>query len=248
MAADTGKSSNLPHVSADARKAFLRRLGELLRLLQQAGERDDALDLDEELLTGCPELRCVPLPLLQAWVRHTESLCSRAVGTNRRVAVLGPEFSYSHLAAIAHFGMAVDVATVATIEAAFEEVRRGHSTHAVVPIENSTDGRIVDTLSCFARAPQQVCGEILFSIHHCLLARCSRDAIREVRSKPQALSQCRRWLASHLPEARLVEVPSTAVAAQDAARMEGVAAIASREAGVAARIADYRGKHRRQRP
>ncbi len=56
--------------------------------------------------------------------------------------------------------------------------------------------------------------------------------VREVYSKPQALSQCRTWLASHLPEARTVEMASTAAAARLAAEKPGAAAIASRQAGV----------------
>jgi chorismate mutase/prephenate dehydratase len=53
-----------------------------------------------------------------------------------------------------------------------------------------------------------------------------------VYSKPQALSQCRGWLANHLPDAKLIEVTSTAAAAKIAESKEGAAAIASREAGV----------------
>jgi chorismate mutase/prephenate dehydratase len=81
------------------------------------------------------------------------------------------------------------------------------------------------------RLPIRICGEVALRIHHHLLARCPRDRITEVFSKPQALSQCRGWLAKHLPGARSVEMTSTARAAQIAAEKEGAAAIASIEAG-----------------
>jgi len=101
-----------------------------------------------------------------------------------------------------------------------------------VPIENSTDGRIADTLDMFARMPTRISGEVQLTIHHNLLANCARGQVREVHSKPQALSQCRNWLASHLPGARMVETASTTAAAEAAATQQGVAAIASAEAGV----------------
>jgi chorismate mutase/prephenate dehydratase len=68
-------------------------------------------------------------------------------------------------------------------------------------------------------------------IHHHLLGKCPREQVIEVYSKPQALSQCRGWLAKHLSGARTVEMTSTARSAQIAAEKEGAAAIASLEAG-----------------
>ncbi len=157
---------------------------------------------------------------------------SRAIEQHLRVAHLGPAWTYSHLAALHRFGSAVDFVPVASISAAFEEVRAGHSHYGVVPLENSTDGRIADTLDNLARLPVKICAEVPLRIHHNLLAACDRSAIEAVYSRPQALSQCRNWLARHLPSARLVEVTSTSVAAETAARTPHAAAIASRQAGV----------------
>jgi chorismate mutase/prephenate dehydratase len=64
-----------------------------------------------------------------------------------------------------------------------------------------------------------------------LLSVGTRDEIRTVYSKPQPLSQCRNWLARHLPNATLAEVGSTAAAAKAAKGQQNVAAIASRQAG-----------------
>jgi chorismate mutase/prephenate dehydratase len=77
----------------------------------------------------------------------------------------------------------------------------------------------------------QICGEVQLCIHHQLLGRCARNDVQEVYSKPQALSQCRNWLAKHLPAARLIETASTTVAAETARDRDGAAAIASRQAG-----------------
>ncbi len=157
---------------------------------------------------------------------------SRAIEQHLRVAHLGPAWTYSHLAALHRFGGSVDFVPVASISAAFEEVNAGHSHFGVVPLENSTDGRIADTLDNLSRLPVKICAEVPLRIHHTLLATCDRSAIREVYSRPQALSQCRNWLARHLPAARLVEVTSTSAAAEMAAKRPDVAAIASRQAGV----------------
>ena len=170
--------------------------------------------------------------LFGPWLRHADSICLKLAGKAVAVAYLGPMYSFSYLATVKHFGLATDLVPVATIAAAFDEVSRGHTPLAVVPIENSTDGRVVDTLGMFAKTPVQICGEVLLPIHHSLLGKCPRSEVKEVQSKPQALSQCRGWLAEHLPHASLVEVSSTATAANNAANTSGVAAIASREAGI----------------
>jgi chorismate mutase / prephenate dehydratase len=157
---------------------------------------------------------------------------SRAMEKDLRVAYLGPAYSYSHLAAIHRFGQSVELVPVGSIAAVFEEINRRHADFGIVPVENSTDGRVGDTLEMFARLPARICGEVQLRIHHNLLGKCGRSEIEEVYSKPQALSQCRNWLARHLPNARTVEVTSTSTAAQLAQDKPGAAAIASVQAGV----------------
>ena len=149
-----------------------------------------------------------------------------------RVAYLGPEFTYSHLAAIERFGQSATLVPVATIAAVFEAVERGHADFGMVPIENSTDGRVADALECLSRSPVQMCGEVPLRIRHCLLANCQGDEIKRIYSKRQPLSQCRNWLSQNLPEIPQVEVASSADAARLAASESGAAAIASEQAGI----------------
>jgi chorismate mutase/prephenate dehydratase len=163
---------------------------------------------------------------------------SRAVQTPMRIAYLGPEFTFSHLAAIERFGQSAELVPVGTIAAVFEEVERGHTQYGVVPMENSTDGRVSDTLDCFSRSTVRICGELPLRIHHCLLGTGTRDQILVVYSKPQPLSQCRNWLAKHVPSAKTTEVSSTAEAVQivgdrkdDRENRDRFAAIASGQAG-----------------
>ncbi|MFO0957568.1 MAG: prephenate dehydratase [Isosphaeraceae bacterium] len=159
---------------------------------------------------------------------------SRALQRVIRVASLGPPHSYSHMAAVARFGKSVEHVPVGSIAAVFEEVNRGHVQFGLVPLENSIDGRVTDTLEMFVRLPAlKIRGEVRLRIHHCLMARCEWGQIQRVYSKAQALSQCRHWLGKNLPQARPVEVISTAAAAEHAAREDFAAAIASRPAAQA---------------
>jgi chorismate mutase/prephenate dehydratase len=158
---------------------------------------------------------------------------SRALQKMLKVAYLGPEYSFSHLAAVERFGQAVEFMRVGSIAAVFEEVNRAHADFGVVPLENSTDGRVADTLDMFLRMPQIIISaEVRMRIHHNLLANCEQQEIRRVYSKPQALSQCRNWLSKNVPHASLHEVASTATAAELAQREPGAAAVASRQAAV----------------
>lgn len=158
---------------------------------------------------------------------------SRALQQRLRIAYLGPEYSFSHLAALEKFGNSVEYIPVGSIAAVFEVVNRRQVDLGIVPIENSTDGRIADTLDMFTRLPLKICAEVSLRIHHNLLAMCPQSEIRRVYSKPQALSQCRHWLATNVPQAQHKEVGSTTTAVQLAKQEPNAAAIASRQAGIA---------------
>src|SRR5206468_3973838 len=189
---------------------------------------------EEEVLKHVLEMNEGPLTndTIRAIFREIIS-GSRALQKVLKVAYLGPEYSFSHLAAIERFGQAIDLIRVGSITAVFEEVNRSHVDFGVVPLENSTDGRVADTLDMFLRMPQLiVCAEIRLRIHHNLMAACDQEMIRRVYSKPQALSQCRNWLSKNVPHASLHEVASTATAAELAQREPGAAAVASRQAAV----------------
>lgn len=165
---------------------------------------------------------------------------SRALQRNLRIACLGPKYSYSYLASVAKFGESVEHVPVGTIAAVFEEVNRRHVDYGIVPLENSTDGRVADTLDMFIKLPNlKIRAEVRLRVHHCLLGIGDRSQIRRVYSKAQALSQCRNWLSKNLPDAAKVEVVSTAAAAELAQREDFAAAIASRAAGAAFRLKTF---------
>jgi chorismate mutase/prephenate dehydratase len=212
------------------RGLLARQLGNLLRA---SGQPAFVLGQEEEAIARLLNQNRGPLDsrTVRAMFRELLSGC-RGLVKQLKVAFLGPLYSYSHLAAIDRFGQSAELAPVGSIAAVFEEVHRGQCDYGLVPLENSTDGRIADTLDMFTRQPARICGETELEIHHALLGRCPRSEIKEVYSRPQALSQCRNWLAKHLPAARLIEVTSTSTAAQLANEKPGAAAIASIQAGV----------------
>ncbi len=168
---------------------------------------------------------------VRAIFRELLSGC-HGISNRQRIAYLGPEYTYSHLAAIEQFGQTATLVPVGTIASVFEEVERGHADFGLIPIENSTDGRVVDALECLAKSSVKICGEVPLRIRHCLLGVGTRSDIRRVLSKPQAISQCRNWLGKHLPNAVLTAVASTADAARQASKDAKTAAIASQQAGV----------------
>ena len=168
-------------------------------------------------------------PVFREIISATRSLEQRL-----RIAFLGPEGTYSHLAARRHFGEAAELLATTTIGDVFAAVERGHAELGVVPVENTTEGVVTQTLDAFVASDLTICGEVLQRISHHLLSRSGRLAeIRRVASIGQALAQCRIWLERNLPGVERIETASTAAAARLAAEDAGVAAIGSALAGTA---------------
>ncbi len=166
-----------------------------------------------------------------------------------RIAFLGPETTFTHIAATKFFGNAPKFTAQGSITEVFEEVERKRADFGVVPVENSVEGTVALTLDGLRDYKIKVCGEIFIPISHDLINRSGRmDKIRRILSHPHALAQCRHWLRKHLPAVPLEEVVSTAQAARWAAIDPSVAAIASPLAArtydlqvVAKSIEDYAG-------
>jgi len=153
---------------------------------------------------------------------------TRALEAPIKVSFLGPEATFTHMAGVRHFGSSAQMIPEAGIQNVFSEVERGHTDFGVVPIENSTEGVVSHTLDLFVDSPLQICSEVILRISHQFLSReSSLSKIKTVYSHPQALAQCRQWILAHVPQAKLKEVESTAMAAKKAKSEKGSAAIAS---------------------
>lgn len=153
---------------------------------------------------------------------------SRALQSPVTIAFLGPAGTYTHEAAIEMFGHSASFLPCVTVRDVFEEVVHGGVTYAVAPIENSIEGSVRETLDLLMTSSIGVCREVSLRVSHALMNLTGRiEDIRQVISHPQALAQCRRWLANKLPGIPLRETSSTAKAAEQAMENEGTAAIAS---------------------
>ncbi len=161
--------------------------------------------------------------------REVISLC-RAAEAKPLVAALGPAGTYSELAAVRHFGHEVDVTLAASIDEVFRLTEADTTQYAVVPVENSTEGGVGNTLDRLLNTPLTICGEIDFRVRHCLLGLSGTAAPKAVSAHQQALAQCRLWLDLNLPGVDLVSVRSNAEAARQSAGDADCVAIASEEA------------------
>jgi len=153
---------------------------------------------------------------------------SLALEAPMKVAFFGPKATFTHLAAMQQFGLSAELVPQKAIPAVFEEVGKGRAKYGVVPVENSTEGMVSHTLDMFMESELKINAEVLLEIHHYLLSRTGRlEDIKKVYSHPQPIAQCRDWLAENLPNIPVVDVASTAVAAQIVSEDYTAAAIAS---------------------
>lgn len=143
------------------------------------------------------------------------------------VAVLGPEGTYTELAARQHFGSTMSIDLLSTIDEIFRSTQNGKTDFSVVPVENSTEGGVNATLDQLVKTDLTICGEINLKISHNLLGQnVQLTSIQTVYAHGQALAQCREWLNDHLPGVKLVAVSSNAQAAKWAADDPTAAAVA----------------------
>jgi len=144
-----------------------------------------------------------------------------------KAAYLGPEGTYSQQAVFKQFGHSVRALPLISIDEVFQEVQAGNADFGVVPVENSTEGTVNNTLDRFLSTSLNICGEVELRVHHNLMGRMKTLAeVKRVCAHPQALGQCRLWLDEHLPHAERVPVASNAEGARRARDERGSAAIA----------------------
>jgi chorismate mutase/prephenate dehydratase len=165
------------------------------------------------------------------------------------VGYLGPEATFSHLAAVKYFGHSAKFMPMPTFEDIFHDLEHGRIDYGIVPVENSIEGSVTSTLDSFIKYSVMICGEVNLAIKHNLVNYSGNiEDVKTVVSYSQPLAQCQGWLRHHLPGVPTQTVLSTGTAAQMAQSDHTLAAIASDlaiktyELQVVARgIEDYRG-------
>lgn len=145
------------------------------------------------------------------------------------IAFLGPEGTFSHMAARHLFGLTARFREGTTINSVFDTVRRGDAQCGVVPVENSTDGSVASTLDALGECELLIRQELVLDVSYCLLSRGgSMSSIERVYGSPQALEHCRLWLSKHVGTAQMVQTTSTSAAAHEAQADERAAAIGNK--------------------
>lgn len=148
-----------------------------------------------------------------------------------RYAYLGPQGTFCE-AALRTLPAAdrADRLPCVSVADALDAVRRGEASGAVVPLENSVEGSVAETLDELATGePLQIAREVLIPVSFALMVRAGTnlDAISTVTTMPHAEAQVRGWLRRTLPGARFVAAPSTADGARAVAAGEADAAVAA---------------------
>ena len=174
---------------------------------------------ESQLISKLLKLNNGALPeksLLSIW-RQIVS-CSFFLEGNMRIGYLGPEGTWSHLAALNRFGESVELVPYPSFAKVFAAVERGEVNYGVIPIENSTDGSVSQAMDNFAKADNslRICAQMHQHVQNCLMANCAPEDIRIIYSHPQVLGQCRLWLMQHYPNAEQIAMPSSAAAAKQA--------------------------------
>lgn len=189
-------------------------------------------------------------PLSHTVLQHVFSIiiaASRQIQSPQRVSYLGPEATFTHIAAIGYFGVSADFLSRSSIHDIFEDVEKHISHYGVVPVENSIEGVVNHTLDLFFESKLRICAEIFQPISHDLLSQTGRmEDVHYIYSHPQAYAQCRQWIQKHFPEVEFRECSSTAEAARKVCSEKDGAAVAGSEAAdlyqlqrVASKIEDF---------
>ncbi|GAB6036478.1 prephenate dehydratase [Fundidesulfovibrio butyratiphilus] len=182
---------------------------------------------EKEVLDSLSRLNPGPIPAEHLRAIYREILSSsRRLQRTQKVAYLGPEGTFSYFAAVSYLGRSSDFDPKKTIDDVFEAVALRDAELGVIPLENSLQGTVGQSLDLFLRHEVYIQAELYSKISHALLSKgTDMSRIEEVYSHPQPLAQCGGWLRAHLPQARVIPTDSTAAAARRVAYNAKAAAI-----------------------
>jgi chorismate mutase/prephenate dehydratase len=144
------------------------------------------------------------------------------------VAYLGPEGTFSGILARQRFGKSAPLTACSTIDGVFDAVLGGEVALGLVPVENSSGGTVYDTVDLLIRHVGSVFirEELALDIRIALLGR-SGSPLKTIYSHFIQIKHHSDWIKANHPKAKLVPVPSTAIAAERAANDKGGAALAA---------------------
>ncbi|ACN99611.1 prephenate dehydratase [Sulfurihydrogenibium azorense] len=232
---------NLRKEIDDIDQTILQLLNKRALLAKQVGEIKKKNNLpifvpsrEKEIFERLEKLNTGPLSndVIKHIFREIISAC-RSVEENIKVAYLGPKATFTHQASLKYFGSAVDHIPVSTIKDVFEEIAKKKVNYGVVPVENTIEGVVNYTLDMFLDYDLKIIGEVILEISlHLMSINPNINEIQRIYSHKFAIAECRDWLQKNMPNAQIIEVESTAKAAEMARDDYEAAAIASESAAI----------------
>ena len=112
----------------------------------------------------------------------------------KRVSFQGERGAYSEAASVSFFGNEVNAIPCSTFADALKNTENDTSDYSVLPVENSLEGSVGESIDLLLSTNLNVVGEIYHRIHHCLIGTGPLAEITVVYSHPQALGQCRKFI------------------------------------------------------
>ncbi len=181
-----------------------------------------------ERLTERNKGRAFPTSAIRPIFREIIS-ASLSLEDHLKIGYLGPEGTFSNLAALKHFGSSAKLMPTDKIADVFQGVERGWYNYGIIPIENSVEGVVNHSIDLFVESDVNIVGEILVEINHNLLSMTGdKNDIKSIYSHPQALAQCRDYIDKNFPNVDIHEIDSTSKAALKAQGDKSVVAIGSK--------------------
>lgn len=147
-----------------------------------------------------------------------------------KIAIQGIPGSFHHQVALINFGPEAEILAFNTFEPVAKSVALGEADFGVMAIENSIAGAILPNYDLIDRYELSIRDEFYLPIAHQFMALPGQKIadIREVRSHPMALLQCKTFLAQNPHIQQFDDVDTASVAKRIAEeKLTGTAAIAS---------------------
>ena len=182
----------------------------------------------QKILERLTEINKGPMTSEILWAVYREIFSgSQKLKQPVKAAFLGPQGTFSHQATMEIFGSSAELLPQKTIPEVFRTVECGRADYGCVPIENSAEGVINYTMDWLVKSGVMITAEKYCRIHHFLMAKCKKEEIKRIYSHPQVLGQCQNYLLENFAGVELIEMASTACAAEKAAAEEFSAALGS---------------------
>lgn len=120
----------------------------------------------------------------------------------KNIIYLGPTGSYTQVATenfCSKFAPNARKESFSTIAKIIKEIDSNEDLYAIVPIENSIEGVVRETIDNLATAENnpKILSQTIIPIQHCLIGKGRKEDVKHIISHPQALSQCQGYIAKN---------------------------------------------------